>query len=1449
MPGKNDKKTKDPMGVLPLYNKLTDIPSRVRFIADLKKNLLARENAKQKITKEEFEFADKLEEIFFDKYILKGTMEQRRCVFETIGKLKAENNYKAHFEYKKQLRRIPADDPKREEKARWLTDQTAVGTENEVLNNMSTTAEMTLYNDDDIRDQIFVDANITDATTMEEFAVMCGVRKENIPIFLRENKAKAEENLVEHFTEINPKSKNIAFQIAYFLMEAIAKLWLGNAMRDYYASKKLSPSERKTLDSIAAGSVKQKKYAGLKDWISKSGNRMIREDKLRGIGECTVNFYEKYRDGIPAADADEYRREEEYRNIYNNLKTLEEKLEFLADLTVLSRGKNKKYGESLHFESLSDELREEFFRDYIRNGTAETADRVLTCIGKMSTDYLLRLREDDEKMREEFEAEGENGIKKAANLSKHTKNATYSFVLRDIASECAIELGMVTSNARNDLLLKYNVNKDMTALEYARNTGKSENDIDAYLKSIGAKPDDKMLDIARAKNGGGTDEMALVVLNADFIRDYANEKRAKAGKVLLDSSALEGEKLEHFYTVRDNISGEISEEGIEDWIKNEGGKKMEAVALDESRSVINDFTKKYDKTVGYDQYIRLHTGSDIKDSDNEKRADCLAKAVAASVLKNIDSEYDLKQIHSLADSLKQNDAFINMVGDPAVVSKALTDADAIEDFRNEFYGRNLGLTPGTGKQYVEQMNILFNKMLPSDGRSREYRAFYNAVKKISDLKGVYDETRPADRATRERLIGKLNVGLFYTAQEYMRGKEKVRTTTDGKARFDSALDAIGLLSVFAPGTQKRAEKIVKQINSKRNAKEDSEKYISLSEHTVEVRIPVKEPAYIKKTEAHIARLKEGKYEDDPDGNKLLTDGVCALVGQMVRATGGAVLFDRITLEPITFEQYLDRCIEDGITLSLKKGGNNMSPKEIIARVTDFDYLERMAAVSSENMDKHNRAKVEKPLKGDDAIKYMLGSFAKDMEKAGKDLDGIYNESGNVTDTAEDRIKNMMKLKPEEFREKLKAVMDSVDSYLSTNSLSKTPRKVSKIMRLESFRRKLADYSREIEAIEKGGTHFVHEPKLGMQTRGEKISYPDLKKNLLLFAYNMAEKAEEGKSFLFRYDPESFQPGAFGVDKKPGKPAKELADVFTAMKEFRKLFKADKDGNVPVISFDIIKEKVTNIYKAAIICKASMQGKKADEVIALSIDAVIDSNRDAIRNIELLQPYMDMEIPEGRIGDKNIYDVTKSMAKPYCNTIYIAAESNMIEPGLGSQRRDSAAKKAWVDSKNELGKAHLMQKAFSKAMLLRTKIYITNMTLNGDDLYMNPVDPSISEESRAERKIRMLEIAARDIFIKLADDANIWLDLNKAADKQEDIEDMLFKEIGKKALADNPAFLNVHEGATYSNIAEKVLSEAKRLGTLDKLKADLSPKKLIEELAAKKTKNMEKKTEAGSVKKS
>ena len=1499
-----DLDIKDPKNIRKLYDRLTDIPSRVRFLIDLKKYQIACDENEKPVSKEQADMIDELEVEFYSKYITKGSTDTRKKVFETVGLLKAENSYNCYREYNRQLNKLPINDSTRTKKAEWLMRHTSVGIENQIINQMTMNIKSISEGDDQIRYDTYHDMGINGSLTMEEFALKCGVRKKDIPAFLRNRNTSADTNIVTYYSGKYPnvRKESLGNVIGNDVLETLNRNWISNVTKDYIASKNLSSDQMRVFDHVSVNNNLSPSFEGIQDWIDDRGKKLAIEDNLDGLKELGGIFFERNLNGKKVYSEDRYRQDEELRKTYNELSTLEEKLQFILDLAMYNDGRNEKFGNVLKFDSLYKELLNDYLDKYITKGTADTSDRTLKFLGAFSTANLLKLREEDEKLRNEFKAEGVNGEKKAANISQWTTGGMYSSNLRKIIGSCIGALVKDESHAKRDIISKKQIRPEMTIYEYAVKVGMPESKIQKYITDHNATPETKMSDVIRAQIGGGSDAAVRISLRDEFIREYSNMTQSLEAIKALDNVHLDDDKLEHYYKISQNMSGEIDESGIGDWLKGEGKQRIDETAHRSGLLAISDFTRKYVKQTGFDRYISLHIGSDAVTSDTEKRLDCLAKSVIASTLKKCGSKFDIKRIRSLAENLKHDQEFLDKVKDQDLVSKALTDTDGIDEFKNRLYAPHCVIAEDSGEKYVEYMNDLHKSMLPSEGRSEGYKALYDAVKKISDLKGAYDESLPADRAARDALISELNINLYYAVKEYVSGKEKVRTTTNGQKRFGDALDAISILASFTPGMKHKAQKIFNTINARRKAKEGSEKFVSLSDYEVvvhknvnaEVKIDKEEPknvkeepknvkdasksgtpSYLKKTDAALARLKEGKYEDDPDHRKFLTDAVYALVGQMVRITGGAALTDRNTGKPITFKQFLDRCIGDGIVQVFKKDSSPtgvVSVKEAYARVNHGGFLMQMVDAGAKP-DAGVKVPEEPILKGDEAYAHMMGGFVRDIEHFAQLIDSTFGEGktqakpdksmGLILDglkgftsrngkkaaeTVEDRISDALKDSHEDYRAKLEALYNFTDAYLEKNQNPSDPDQAERRQYLISLKRKLADYKREFEVIGNGGTCFAHEPKMAMMTKGESITYNDLKKNLVAFTFDMADLANEGKSILFRYDPESFLPDLFGEDKRPGKPSVELDNVFTVMKKFRNLFSSNEKGEVHPITFDRIKEMALELSKAVAVCSTSMKGKDVDPNLVVSLESLADTCQNMFRMIEAMQPYMDIKTLEGRLGDKNVYDVVKTMDNPYRNIMLITTEQYIQGRCLPTEKQCKAALKAWVDTNEAFGKEkNLFQKKISKANRLRDKIFFDKANLYGYKLYMEPVGSDIDKKQKADRKNNMLCIAARDIFLKLTDDDNMWTELKKAGTDSE-VENVLFNDMAKNALEKNPAFLKVHEKATYGDIAAKVLDYARKKGTLDKLKRDLSPKKLIETLKAQKVRQAEaKKQTEGAVK--
>ena len=65
--------------------------------------------------------------------------------------------------------------------------------------------------------------------------------------------------------------------------------------------------------------------------------------------------------------------------------------------------------------------------------------------------------------------------------------------------------------------------------------------------------------------------------------------------------------------------------------------------------------------------------------------------------------------------------------------------------------------------------------------------------------------------------------VMLAAENYMKGKKSVRSTDDGKERFDNALDALGVLYRNVPVLRSHIDELVDKTNRVRGAKDPNHK--------------------------------------------------------------------------------------------------------------------------------------------------------------------------------------------------------------------------------------------------------------------------------------------------------------------------------------------------------------------------------------------------------------------------------------------------------------------------------------------------------------------------------------------------------------------------------------------------------------------------------------------------
>ena len=738
-----------------------------------------------------------------------------------------------------------------------------------------------------------------------------------------------------------------------------------------------------------------------------------------------------------------------------------------------------------------------------------------------------------------------------------------------------------------------------------------------------------------------------------------------------------------------------------------------------------------------------------------------------------------------------------------------------------------------------------------------------------------------------RAVDSTEYTAFYAAvnnvigiAEYMNSKRKSNEIYDEKRAYRQYVKAVNELKERAKDYEAyklsyrtenpKGEPGKKEVNSDDKAKLKVVRSVA-KEKVFNVAFPRKTPAYpsyLKKTDEAMERLKAGNYDSE---DAMAEDALYAHIGQMVRYSGGAVLIDPNTGKNISFAEYKDRCIHSDLKAVLRDSKDPQkykSAKDLYSRLNNSEFLQQMASASVMPDDPDFKLPQIKLPKGEQATRYMLKSFAEDMEEVMHDimktygkgksdstpsrlmktvLNGIRDFSSkdgkNKADTADKRINEMMKLSPEEFENRLDILTRAINEYMNKRQNPSKGDRVDRNMHMMSLKRKLANYKKEVKAIQDGKSGFVHRPKIGLYTKGEIMSYPTLKKNLFAFVLDMAEKSESGADLLFRYDPESYDPNRFGNDIRPERPSAELKKVFDAFKDYRSLFHLNDNGEAPFVSFDMIKKKVTALNRAVTLYKSKYKDKMSAEYKEM-MDGILDDCQDCFRNMEALQPYMDMQTVEGRIGDKNIYEVQKTMEVPYKRTILLASETALTLKNTNADgdeyKKISKMNQTRAVACGALSKEkNLLQKAVSKGDKLRIEV-IQEINRNYSDTLLRPASKNISQNSKNARDNAMLDVALGQIMLKLTDDANMWQELGNVAERKK-IIDECFSDEKQDLLKNNPAFRSVVDGSVLGNIGTNILKEAERLGTLDEIKKEFGPEKLrqvMKEKTAEKNKNKE-----------
>ena len=766
------------VGYTKLYENCQDIASRLKFLVVLNNSIEIRDKTKNKPSKIEVDEKNRLIDRFVKDYISDGNEKTHKLIFETLGRMKAESDYNLLREYDISQKAFKNKGVDPLVGAKWLADNFGAGKVNKSM-------------------EVFL-------------AAMSYAFNTN-------------KKVVEHY------KKNYKLSDGNKHVEDYSRVWKKNGEKAFYKVNNLNSSVETSIDEMKSKKYDEKTEEVIRNVIKRDGQeRWFHNKAERDARKYTIYFEELYEQGKKDFELNENRIIDDMRSRYHKAATMEDKLDLLVDICVESRFWENEYRSVSAAIDFGNDLVEYFADEYIGKADLETAKKLLSHLGKKVADNVVSLMELDKEYRAEFESEGKLGIKKADALAWRSLQGKKAEAYKGLIKSLSTKLQSITSELGNSLWKNANITLDTTIEDYAAKIGVKETDIGGYIEKNKAKPGDKIINVLFDEQIRSDKDIAMESLNARFLNDVFNEMLESGSNNVTKSLGKDDNDL--FRDIHKKLNSEVSYSGIGEWLDNEGKERYDGI----NTTTVGRFktrNKQIDlKKKNFDNYIRLHTGNDIYESDHLHQKDCLLKAIAADALKNSGIKFSVESIHVLADNLKDTPAYISICDDRDAVRKALSSPDNLHNDCVRLFGTAYKVDSDIVKDYIDDMDKLAQNMMTSEGRSREYKAFAKAVKQIADLRVKYDFNYETDRNAAALEVVGLNMDLLAAEQIYMEGKEKVRTTGSGRERFGNALDGLAIISQYVTGIKGFVDKEVRGINALRKAEPGSKDFVKLSDH-------------------------------------------------------------------------------------------------------------------------------------------------------------------------------------------------------------------------------------------------------------------------------------------------------------------------------------------------------------------------------------------------------------------------------------------------------------------------------------------------------------------------------------------------------------------------------------------------------------------------------------------
>ena len=301
--------------------------------------------------------------------------------------------------------------------------------------------------------------------------------------------------------------------------------------------------------------------------------------KARNVSQADVNNYVA-RDEQIFGNLTTDEKVERIKIGYSNATTMVDKMNYLIENFGYLGALEEEHKLTSEEKQAYEDVKNDFINTYITNGTINDIENVYRTLGTVTYENheKVKLRRDEIlKEHPELKNEGEIGQKKAYYMARMAyAEGTRLGGIANLTS--SINASLAEGAAYNALVKKVStITANTTMEDYARMIGYSKDeDIDTYLNSLPDHParGKKLVERyneGRVARGRAPESVALAISNIkdNALKDLLKKWRYEGGMKYLNSQNLSDEVKADIIAVGELNSGELSKDGIKDWINTE----------------------------------------------------------------------------------------------------------------------------------------------------------------------------------------------------------------------------------------------------------------------------------------------------------------------------------------------------------------------------------------------------------------------------------------------------------------------------------------------------------------------------------------------------------------------------------------------------------------------------------------------------------------------------------------------------------------------------------------------------------------------------------------------------------------------------------------------------------------------------------------------------------------